>query len=61
MTLFLVLLPRGGVKHASIQTKCVQIRSQDHACCDIVDFLGLCRQIFEDAGKLNYVYDQEGN
>ena len=25
-----------------------------------MDFLNLCREIFKESGKLNYIYDQEG-
>jgi hypothetical protein len=60
MTLFLVLLPKGGVKHSPIYTKCVQIKSNDFNGCDDVDFLNLCREIFNESGKLNYIYCQEG-
>ena len=61
MTLFLVLLPKGGVKHSPIFSKCVQIKSFDFHHCDDVDFLTLCRQIFDEPGKLNYIYDQGGS
>ena len=60
MTLFLVLLPKGGVKHSPIFTKCVKIKSHDFHSCDDVDFLNLCREIFKESGKLNYIYDQGG-
>ncbi len=61
MSLFLVILPKGGVKHCPLFTKCVKITSEDFYQCDDVDFLNLCKQIFSEPGKLNYIYDQEGN
>ena len=60
MTLFLVLLPKGGVKHGPIRAKTVQIKSENFYICDDVDFLSLCKDIFKETGKLNYLYNQEG-
>ena len=60
MTLFLVLLPKGGVKHSPIYSKCVQIKSSNFYACEVVDFLNLCRDIFKEPGKLNFIYNQEG-
>ena len=60
INLFLILLPKGGVKHSPIFTKVVQIQSKSFFDCEFVDFLNLCRQIFNESGKLNYIYDQGG-
>ena len=60
LSLFLVLLPNGGVKHSPIFTKTVQIKSKNFHACDDVDFLNLCCHIFREPNKLNYIYDQDG-
>ena len=57
LSLFLVLLPKSGVKHSPIYTKTVQIRSKNFHACDDIDFLNLCREIFKEPSKLNYIYD----
>ena len=60
MTLFLVLLPKGGEKHSPIYSKTVRIISQDFHSCDDVDFLKLCCKIFNQTNELNYIYNQDG-
>ena len=59
--LFLVLLPKGGTKHSRIFTKLVQINSKNFYDCEHVDFLNLCKKIFQEPGALNFIYDQEGD
>ena len=62
MTLFLIRLPDNGVKHCPIFTKCIRIKSEDIFACSQDDFMDLCQKIFLDkGGKLNYIYDQDGN
>ena len=62
LTLFLILLPQNGVRHSPIATRCVKIKSEDIYACSQDDFLTLCKEIFgEKGGKLNFIYDQDGN
>lgn len=49
------------MKHSPIFTKTVHIKSRNFHACDDIDFLNLCREIFKEPGKLNYIYDQDGN
>ena len=50
------------MRHGPIFTRCVKIKSEDIYACSQDDFLRLCKEVFGDkGGKLNYIYDQDGN
>jgi len=61
VNLFLVLLPKSGVKHSPLFSKLVRVQSRNFYACAYVDFLNLCREVFNEAGKINYIYDQDGH